>query len=311
MTFLFISVYLFLNQDDFIRRKTLRELSLLERIQRQFHQMSKMEKRIAKYFLDNYSSNRIILSTITEFARQVGVSESGVVRFCQRIGYSGFLELKNAWQKLLLKRSTENLAHETKEAIDTLEEVKDALPETIESDIRLLKEAGSTISQEEFQRAVELICEAKCVYIIGLSIKAVLAEFLYFRLRRYRMNVKLVTSGGNGIFEELSFLNEKDAVVLFDFHRIHEESLVALRFAKDKGARIIAITDGSMSQIALKADVMIMVGRGIVKYLNSLAAPVMVVQALSLGIAKSKKSCIPYLEEFDAIREKYSPFWHD
>jgi len=270
--------------------------------------MSKTEKKIGKYFLDNYSSTKIVLSTITEFAEQQQVSEASIVRFSKTLGYPGYLGLKNAWQELLLE-SRGNLAREVKEVTDKFEDVKDALPEAIKADINSLQETLQSISPEEFERIVHLICDAKCVYILGLSVKAVVAQFLEFRLRRYKIRTELITHGGNEIFEKLLSLSDKDVLVIFDFDRIHEETSVTLAFAKDKGAKTIAITDGSTPLIASRVDTALIIGQRSVRYLNSLASPMTIAHALSMGIAKHKE-CIPVLEELDSIRGKYSPLWH-
>jgi len=285
-----------------------RELNLLERIETRFNQMSKAEKKIAKYFLNNYSSANIVLSTITEFAERQELSEASVVRFCKKLDYSGYLGLKNAWQELLLETRW-NLTREVKEATDKFKDVKDGLYEAIRTDISSLQETLHIVSEENFEKAVHLISNADCVYVLGFSIKAIVAQFLGFRLRRYRIKVELVNDGGNAIFESLFSLGKKDVVVIFDFDRIHEETLVALTFAKDRGAKIIAITDSSTPLIGSKVDVALIIGRPAVRYFNSLAPAMGIVSGLTMGVAKYKE-CIPVLEELDAIREKYSPLWH-
>ena len=64
------------------------------RIEEKYRDLSKGQKRVAEYVLDNY--DKAVFLTAARLGEVVGVSESTVVRFATQLGYKGYPEFQKA-----------------------------------------------------------------------------------------------------------------------------------------------------------------------------------------------------------------------
>ena len=77
---------------------------LISNIQSQYTRLSKGQKLIAQYILNNY--DKVAFMTACKLGETVGVSESTVVRFANALGYSGYPKLQAALQELIKNKLT-------------------------------------------------------------------------------------------------------------------------------------------------------------------------------------------------------------
>src|SRR5690554_1555961 len=72
---------------------------LIEVIQRNFTRLSKGQKLIAQYIIDNY--DKAAFMTASKLSKIVGVSESTVVRFANALGFDGYPQLQKGLQDII------------------------------------------------------------------------------------------------------------------------------------------------------------------------------------------------------------------
>ncbi|MFC1936683.1 MurR/RpiR family transcriptional regulator [Chloroflexota bacterium] len=101
-----------------------------ERIREARPRMSKSFSRLADYILDSYV--QAALMTATELAHQVDVDAATVVRFAQKLGYSGFPEL----QDNIKERVKQDLLIRPEQAADP-----DSIPGVVSGTLHRLQEA--------------------------------------------------------------------------------------------------------------------------------------------------------------------------
>ena len=77
---------------------------LISNINMQYMKLSKGQKLIAKYILENY--DKVAFMTAAKLSEEVGVSESTVVRFANALGYSGYPKLQEALEELIKNKLT-------------------------------------------------------------------------------------------------------------------------------------------------------------------------------------------------------------
>ena len=77
---------------------------LLLRLQQRFPSLSKGQKQIASYIIENY--DRAAFVTASKMGRSVGVSESTVVRFAYTMGFDGYPALQRALQEMIRTKLT-------------------------------------------------------------------------------------------------------------------------------------------------------------------------------------------------------------
>lgn len=260
---------------------------LMRLIQSRFPRLSKGQKLIAEYILKSY--DKAAFMTAAKLGVSVGVSESTVVRFANELGFSGYPKLQKALQELIKNKLT---------TVQRLELSNDyvsegyALKGVLKADMENIRATLEKINYNIFEEVVNKIFEAKRIYIIGLRSSTALAEFLGFYLNIILQNVKTVGYGISDIFEQMINLEEGDLVIGIGFPRYASRTIDALAFAQDRGADVVAITDSLLSPLAAKADYSLIAQSNMASFVDSLVAPLSVINALIIAVGMREKSSI-------------------
>ena len=260
---------------------------LMRMIQTKFSRLSKGQKLIAEYILKHYDKAAFI--TAAKLGASVGVSESTVVRFANQLGYEGYPELQKALQELIKNKLT------TAQRIELSNDFiipNNALKGVLKSDIENIRSTMEKINYEAFESTVNSILNSKKIYIVGLRSSAALADFLGFYLNLILDNVKIVSYGMSDIFEQMLTLGEGDCVIGIGFPRYAMRTVETLNYAKSRGADVIAITDSVLSPLATKADYVLIAESNMASFVDSLVAPLSVINALIIAVGLREKDKI-------------------
>ena len=263
---------------------------------------SKGQKRIAQYMMQCY--DKAAFMTANRLGKTVGVSESTVVRFAVDLGFDGYPSMQKAMQEMVLNRLT--AVQRIEVANDRIGD-QDILSLVIQSDIDKLRCTEELISRDEFNASVQAVLGAKRVYILGVRSTAPLANFLGYYLNYMFNNVHIVTASGTSeMFEKIVGMRSDDVVIAFSFPRYSTATLKAAQYCRSTGAEVIAITDNRESPLGRCATHVLCAKSDMVSLVDSLVAPLSVVNALIVAIAsKREKELHRTFEELEHIWEEY------
>lgn len=264
---------------------------MIDQLNQSGKRLSKGQRRIVEYIAAHY--DKAVFMTASRLGDCVGVSESTVVRFAAAMGYEGYPQLQRAMQELVSHRLTPN------QRVEMSEEVvqENALTHVLKSDMQNLRTTLDSMDNAVFEQVVERILKARSVYVMGLRSAAPLAEFMYYYLNYIFPRVQLVSSGTTDVFDEISKVEDGDILIGISFPRYSTRTLEAMCYAKRCGAQVISITDGPMSPLTEVADLSLMAHTDMASFVDSLAAPMSVINALLVALGLRRK---------EALREHFS-----
>ena len=165
---------------------------ILKYIDENYSDFSKGQKQIASYIGEHY--DKAAYMTAAKLGREVGVSESTVVRFVIELGFEGYPDFQRSLKELIRAKLT---AVQRVEVTNSLIGEGDVLEKVLCSDMDKIKRTLEGIDKETFDAAVKNIIDAKTVYILGMRASSYLAGFLNYSFRMISDNVRLIqtTSG--------------------------------------------------------------------------------------------------------------------
>ncbi|SPZ49637.1 MurPQ operon repressor [Sarcina ventriculi] len=260
---------------------------LMKLIQIKFPRLSKGQKLIANFILKNY--DKAAFMTAAKLGDSVGVSESTVVRFAIELGFSGYPKLQKALQELIKNKLTSVQRLELSNDYACEENV---LRGVLKSDIENLRATLEKINLENFNSVIDEIFKAKTVYIVGLRSSSAIAEFLGFYLRLIIKDVRVVAHNISNIFEQMINCDEGDLVIGIGFPRYALRTINGLEFAKERKAKVVAITDSNVSPLATVADYALIAQSNMASFVDSLVAPLSVINALIVAVGVREKDKI-------------------
>lgn len=276
---------------------------MIDRLNQSGKRLSKGHRKIAQYIVEHY--DKAVFMTASKLGESVGVSESTVVRFASAMGYEGYPQLQRSLQELVSHRLTANQRFEMSTEIDP----KEALSVVLKSDVQNLRATMEQMDIAVFEDVVSRLLSARAIYVMGLRSAAPLAQFMGYYLNYIFDNVHLVSSGATDVFEEISKLKENDVLVGISFPRYSSRTLEAMRFAKRCGAQVVAITDGPMSPLADMADATLTARTDMASFVDSLAAPLSLINALLVALGLHRKDALSqHFRQLESIWETYEVY---
>ena len=207
-------------------------MSYIYLIKENYPFLTKSEKKVADFILN--SGKTIIYSTMSDIKKNTKVGDATIIRFCQKIGFSGFSDLK---------------IEIAKEDFSQKKEHPNSLTEALYSTIRLLDE-------EKLNEAIKMITQSKNIYIFGVGSSGNTSLDLENMFLRVGVQAKAVLDP-HFQAQVASLLTVNDLVIIFSLSGKTKDTYDSLKIAKKNGAKIIAITNYIHSPIGKSADLVL------------------------------------------------------
>lgn len=270
---------------------------VITRINEHYGKMSKGQKAISAFIYDHY--DQAVFMTAARLGETVGVSESTVVRYAMFIGYNGYPEFQRDLEDWVQNKINSVQKIGAKYGKSTQSEI---LTSVLQADIEKLQDTIQKLDPVAFETAVDIILEAKTVYVMGVRSCEPLAEFLNFYLNMIRGSVVLLkTTSISETFEQMIRIDGQDAMIGISFPRYSMRTLKAMEFANDRNAKVITVTDSVHSPMNLYSSCNLLARSDMVSIVDSLVAPLSVINALVVAMCLKRpeevKSSLKDLEE--------------
>jgi DNA-binding MurR/RpiR family transcriptional regulator len=278
---------------------------LLSQIKAMYPTFSKGQKNIAKFIIEHY--DKAAFMTASKLGSIVNVSESTVVRFAAELGFEGYPKLQKSLQELIRNKLTSVQRIEVSD--DRLKD-GDILTKVLSGDIEIIKKTIAELSREEFEGAVNAIVAAKKIYILGVRSASVLASFLGLYFNYIFDHVTLVnTTSGSEVFEQILRISENDVIIGISFPRYSARTVKAMKYASDRGATVISITDSKLSPIYKYSKYNLIAKSDMDSFVDSLVAPLSLINALIVAVGmKNREHVYSTFAQLERVWDEYKVY---
>lgn len=274
---------------------------ILSTIHNQMPSFSKGQKRIANYIAASY--DKAAFMTASKLGQMVSVSESTVVRFAVELGFDGYPSMQKALQEMVRNKLT--AVQRIGVANDRLRD-QDVVSMVLQSDIESIRMTSEALDRSVLRQAVETISGARHIYIVGVRSSAAIATYMSFYFRNIFDNVRLVASSATSeMMEQMLHVGAGDVVIGISLPRYSSRTVKLLKFARDSGAEVVVITDSKEAPAAKIANHILVAKSDMVSVVDSLVAPMSLVNALIVSIGRRKE------QEMSRIFENLERIWEE
>ena len=258
---------------------------ILSVLEEKAHTFSKGQRKIAAYITEYY--DKAAFMTASRLGKAVGISESTVVRFAVELGYDGYPTMQKAMQEMVLNRLTS--VQRIGVANDHIGD-QDVLSTVLQADADKLRQTNDTVDRESFHAAVQAILGARRIYLLGVRSASVLVNFLGYYLNYMFDNVHMITASGTSeVFEKLVNVSQEDVVIAFSFPRYSASTVKGVQYCHSVGAKVIGLTNSNLSPLGQVSDYVLVAKSDMVSLVDSLVAPLSVVNALIVALAAGRE----------------------
>lgn len=288
-----------------MKSKTATQKDILRALEQRLPSFSKGQRVLARFVLDNY--DKAAFMTASRLGAAVGVSESTVVRFAAELGFRGYPGMKKALQEVVRSRLT---AVERLEVAEQTMNTQDVARAVLRADIANLQATLDETDEAAFNTAVDRILSARRIFIVGMRTSTTLANFLGFYLNLLRDNVHVVQdTAAMEVYEQMLRVREGDLVIGISFPRYSNRTINAMKYARDRKAGTLGITDTKTSPLNDYADVCLFAKSEMVSFLDSLVAPMGLINALIVAIGtRDREHTFQTFRDLEDIWSEYGVY---
>jgi len=260
---------------------------LLNDISVQYPGLSRQLKLIGTYVETH--REHLAIEGIQEVAAACGVQPSAVVRFAKHFGFSGFTEMQKLFREAISLQIAPGLNYQARirDAIKVNEPLAstDIARQFLGGSIAGMQELQSTLERSDLEQAVELLAAADAVWLVGMRRSFPIASYLDYALQHTDKRVALIGALGGMQEGQLRSLRKGDVLLAISFAPYAPETLAIVETARQRGARIIALTDSRMSPLAEQAEAVLCVQESISFGFRSLTGAIGLAQSLFIALA--------------------------
>jgi DNA-binding MurR/RpiR family transcriptional regulator len=269
-------------------------------IQARFDEFSRSQKDVAQYIVDHL--DEVAFQTAEELARRASTSSSTVVRFSQALGFEGFPELQSQARDEYRRRVAGANGSSAIAATPLFSLDQSPFETAVAADHVNVEETARRVSRSEVEAAIDAVADASRVLIAGTDQMAFFASYLRHLLMLLDLQADIVASPSQEALSRLARIDEGTLVVGLSAGRPHPLVVRAMKLARHRKARTVAITDATLSEVAKLAQIRLYYSSDSPAYVRSHAALLTMIQALAYGVYS--RDAEQYADRIKAFRLK-------
>jgi DNA-binding MurR/RpiR family transcriptional regulator len=272
-------------------------------IQARFDDFSRSQKDVAQYIVDHL--DEVAFQTAEELARRANTSSSTVVRFSQALGFEGFPELQSSAREEYRRRVANGTAtngHAGGEIAPLFSLDQNEFETALAADHVNVEETARKVSRSDVESVIDAIIAADRILIAGTDQMAFFASYLRHLLMLLDLRAETVASPSQEALSRLGRVDDQTLVIGLSAGRPHPLVVRAMKLARHRKARTVAITDATLSEVAKLAQTKLYYSSNSSGYVRSHTALLAMIQALACGVYS--RDAESYADRIKAFRLK-------
>lgn len=238
--------------------------------------LTKTDRIIADYFNEN--ENKLYFMTSRDIAGDLGISDTSVIRFVKRLGFKNFTEFK---EKLKEKISDKILTPSEKLSLNqAILNSANIQQNFVEHTEKVILEAFEKNSYETIGEAIGILLNSKKKFIVGFKSTSGIASFFGLRVGFLLENVITHSRNNSELIKDILDITSEDCLVVIAHPKYSKTYNLISQIAKEKGAKIIIITDKNNSPVAEYGDIVLINNVHGISYFNSLISTQFLIEYL-------------------------------
>jgi len=262
--------------------------SLRAAIHDRYERLSPHLQRIARFALDD--PNRFALGTVAGIALATDVQPSSIVRLAQAFGYRGFSEMQRIFKVRLIEGAPdyrERILEERRAAAPAQgDDPLALLHEFADANAQTLAELKTAVTRASLCGALELIRNARDIYVIGLRRAFPLAAYVFYGLVRSEFRCHLLDAVGGMVPQQVATMTANDLLIAIAFAEYAPLTVDVVKDVHIRGIPTLAITDTAFSPLARNSRLAFTIRDPDIHPYRSLAAGMCLVQTLIVALGR-------------------------
>jgi DNA-binding MurR/RpiR family transcriptional regulator len=272
---------------------------LIASIGRGFDQLPPELKKAARYVISHPSE--VAFRSMRSVAADAGVSPATMVRLSKALGLRSFEQIREAFQIRMEGRSPSFVARAREfRATHSRSKWIGGIHRVLNEELAVIQSCVEDLADRDLETIGAMFTSARRIYVMGLRGMYPAAFFFHYSAAMFSEKAVLVTGDGGTYPDAMRAVGPDDVALIFTCRPYPRDVVLAIRFAHDRGAKLVAVTDGPLSPAARAASVVINVNPIRSSLLSSATANVLVSRVLAaVFLSVCDKSSVANIRKTD------------
>jgi RpiR family carbohydrate utilization transcriptional regulator len=192
-----------------------------------------------------------IYASVNEVAAVAGVSEATVMRFCRTLGFKGFQDFK-----ISLAREMVTPSQSPMEIVEAEDDPATIIRKVFQTGIAGLRDTLEVLDANLMGRAAQDLLSARQILVLGVGDAAPVVNYARNRLFLLGLNAHGYTDAYH-MLAAAAVSRAQDVLLAISHLGASRELVEAAQLGKEAGARIISVTDNSLSPLSRISDLVL------------------------------------------------------
>lgn len=268
--------------------------SLHEQITSQYSGLSRRLQEVATYLMEN--SQSVAFDTLATIAENAGVHASTLIRFANHFGFSGFSDVQKLYKEQMISNSDDygERIRTLQTSMGNGDEVTplNLLHEFTEANILSLKHMSQQVKEEDIEQALQLMNDAHTIHVCGIRRAFPVSMYFTYALSHMGVSNRAIDGLGSMHLEQAGCVSPDDILIAITFRPYAKTVQEIMAKAKDRGAKVILITDTQLSPAAALADLNFFVKDAEVRSFRSLNSSLCLAQTLCIALGYKREQTL-------------------
>jgi len=272
-----------------------------------FKKMSPQLQSAARYVMDN--ADDVALMSMRQLAKEADVHPTTMVRLAQALGFVGFNELREVFQKRM-RAAPDDLVARAR-GLQVQKGQSAGLIEQIEEN------AHSNISQSlhgcgarKLETCADLLLSSNRVFVMGLRISYPVAFSFVYAYSMFRSNALLLDGPAGTVADALRGIGEGDVLFAISVSPFSRSTVRAVDYARTRGAEIITLSDSEITPLNTTDKYSLVVRNESLTFFPSVTANMALIESLiAIMISKGGDDILEKVAESKAQLEDFDAYW--
>ncbi|MEQ9695623.1 MurR/RpiR family transcriptional regulator [Shimia sp. SDUM112013] len=263
---------------------------------------------VAKYIVDNPSD--FGLDPIRETARKAGVSTYTLVRMAEKLGFEGYDELREPFRHALVSTAAVVDQREWLESLRNHGDLGQVQADASVNTMAIVRRSLERQSSDQMARVVEMLLSANTVYLSAVRASYALAYYLHYVGRMALPSLQLIPRHMNSAIDELNYAGEGDVMIAITFTPYSRETIEACKFARDKGVKLIMISDSDVISTDFRAEETLVVSTVSTHHFGCYTGAMAVIETLlALLVKQGGDAARRRIKSYEDLRKDNNAYW--
>ena len=199
---------------------------------------------VAKYIIDNPGDFGI--DPIRVSAEKIGVSANSLVRLARQLGFDSFDAFREPFRQALVTEGEARLGEDWIRQLGQGNDQAQHQARLVRNELNLVSRSLRLMSPERIDAALQHMTSARNCYVTATRSSYALAYYFHYVGRMALPSLQLIPRHMNSAIDELNYADSGDVMIAISFTPYSRETIEACKFARDKGVKLILISDSDV-----------------------------------------------------------------